>query len=116
MQHLHNHQPIELSLSLKQVLVEEWKIPSDQLPISGGWGYVMEDSIIIHKENHARMHGALSDTIGIEYLIVEKRINAELITLRSKDDIYCDVCRKLIKQETIQSGSRWYDHLRIHFI
>jgi len=111
MQQLYDYQPVTTNLCLKQVLVEQLKMSYEELPISGGWGYTKEDCIIIHKKESSSRSIFSNGIVNLEYLIAEKRIFAELITLRSREEMYCDMSRRVIKQETIKSDGRWYDHL-----
>ena len=60
--------PVQTDLSLKQVLIEDFNLSPEQLPISGGWGYTREDAILFEKPPHGS--GPPVDYVGLEYDIV----------------------------------------------
>ena len=70
------------------------------LPISGGWGYSVEDCVVIDKNDSSVDQNAPFNGIDIEYKFVEKRIYAELILFRKPDDAFSGItwdlkCQKL---------------------
>ena len=82
-----------------------------ELPIRGGWGYSMEDAVIIDKNDPIVSIGIPFDGVSIEYIFVEKRIYCELIVFRPKNDRYSGINWKLIKQELREINDRRYDVL-----
>lgn len=98
-------------LPLRQVLFGDFKSLGGELPIKGGWGYSIEDSIIIDKKDCTVSEILPFDGVGIEYIIVEKRIYEELIIFRGTGDKHSGIKWKLEKQKTLQIEGRIYDHL-----
>jgi hypothetical protein len=95
---------ISTNIPLRQVLSEDFKL---DLPVEGGWGYNREDSIIVKKPT-----GPIPfDLVGLEYVIVEKRIYEELIIFRGKGNGFADIKWDLIKQNIITDNKRRLDHL-----
>ena len=81
------------------------------IPIRGGWGYTIEDSVIIDKNDPIAPKGIPFDGVGLEYIFVEKRIYEELIIFQPEDDRYSGVEWKLLKQELRSFSGRSYDVL-----
>jgi hypothetical protein len=92
---------------LVDVIKEDYKI---DLPIRGGWGYSEEDPIIIDKA--LAEPGLLFDGVGIEYIIVEKRIYSELIVFRQLDDRFGLINWKLISQGHFGKDGLHFDRLK----
>lgn len=61
------------------------------LPISGGWGYSLEDCVIINKDDPSVDQKIPFDGVAIEYIFVEKRIYAELIVFRPLGDKFAQI-------------------------
>jgi len=57
--------------SPRQIIFEDFKI---DLPISGGWGYDIENACVIDKNDSTVIKGIPFDGVGVEYVFVEKRI------------------------------------------
>ncbi len=96
---------------LRKVLAEDFKSLNGELPIKGGWGYNIDDAIIIDKNDEVVDKESLFDGVGIEYIIVEKRLYEELIIFRSNEDKFCDISWKLLKQSILTHDGKNYDHL-----
>ena len=56
------------------------------LPISGGWGYSVDDCVVIDKNDSSVDTSAPFKGVPIEYQFIEKRIYAELIVFNSGAD------------------------------
>ncbi|WP_258105703.1 hypothetical protein [Marinoscillum sp. MHG1-6] len=97
---------IQTNLSLRQVLSEDFQ----EYPIKGGWGYTMEDVIIIDKNDPINT-SQIFRGIQIEKSIVEKRIHEELIIFRPKGDRYMNIDWKMIKQNLYMKDDLVYDEL-----
>ena len=61
------------------------------LPIIGGWGYSLEDCVIIDKNDPSVDQNIPFDGIDIEYRFVEKRIYAELIVFREFGEAFSGI-------------------------
>jgi len=83
----------------------------DELPIRGGWGYTLEDAVIIDKNDPVVPKDQCFSGIGIEKLFVEYRIYEELIISRPENDRYDEIEWKLLKQSLTGSNGRKYDLL-----
>lgn len=101
---------INYDTSLRQVLLEDFKSISSELPIHGGWGYTRDEAIVIDKNDPANTSN-IFDGVGIEYLIVQQRIHEELIIFRPKEDKYLGITWKLRNQEIIRENELVFDHL-----
>jgi hypothetical protein len=94
----------------REVFVEIYKsIP--ELPIRGGWGYSMEDAVIIDKNDPIVFKVLPFNGITIEHIFVEKRIYCELIVYQPKDDRYSGINWKPILQELREINDKHYDVL-----
>ena len=79
----------------RQIIFEDFKI---DLPIKGGWGYTESDAVIIDRNDETVRDRPFFNGVGIEYILVEKRIYEELIVFRRKGDQFCDIKWKLQRQ------------------
>jgi hypothetical protein len=95
--------------SLREVIAVDFK---KDLPLRGGWGYSMDDAIIIDRNDPTVPQGIPFDGIGIEYFVVEKRIYEELIIFRSDGDKFNGIKWNLLKQSLVQHAGKTFDHLR----
>lgn len=94
----------------REIIREDFKSVGD-LPISGGWGYSLNDAVIINKQDTLTLQKNDIDVLSIEKIFVEKRIYEELIVCRSRDDAYSGIKWKILKQELIRHDERAYDLL-----
>lgn len=101
------------NLSLRRVLFEDFKSIGKELPIKGGWGYSLEDAIIIDKNDPIVDQDLPFHGIGIETLIVEKRIYEELIIFRREGDKFSGINWKTEKQELKNIDERYFDILTV---
>ena len=83
-----------------------------ELPITGGWGYSVDDSVVINKNDPALPKGHSVDAPSIEHLFFEKRVYAELIVFRNANDKYSGIKWDLIEQNLEFEGDRKFDCLR----
>lgn len=105
-------QPPRLSSkeSPREILAADFKsLP--ELPIRGGWGYTLDEAVIIDKHDSAAPQGIPFDGVGLEYVFVEKRIYEELIIFRPKDDGYSGIKWNLLRQGLASKNGRTYDVL-----
>ncbi len=103
----------EKEFNLRKILAEDFKSLNGELPIKGGWGYNIEDAIIIDKFDETVDKAIPFDGIALEYLIVEKRIYEELIIFRKKREKFCHIEWKPSKQSLLHREGKNYDHLII---
>ena len=69
--------------SLRELFAKHFKSLGGELPIKGGWGYSKEDAIIIDSNDEVVEKGIPFDGIGLEHIIVKKRLLEELIIIRT---------------------------------
>lgn len=94
-----------------EVLEADFPKLRGQLPISGGWGYRIEDACIIDR-NDSTVNPALPfDRVGIQYVFAQHRIDEELIVIRPRGEWYSGIESKLANQRLTQRDGRHYDHL-----
>ncbi len=84
----------------------------DEFPISGGWGYSMEDAVAIDKDDPIVDKVLPFNGVEIEYIFARYRTYLELITQRDKDDRFSGIELQLITQE-LRNGDngKKYDKL-----
>ncbi len=96
--------------SPREILAADFKSLCE-LPIRGGWGYTLDDAVIIDKNDPAAPQGMPFDGVSLEYVFVEKRICEELIIFRPKGDRYSGIKWNLLRQELTSHNGRSYDVL-----
>ncbi|MBE9549437.1 MAG: hypothetical protein IMF09_08550 [Proteobacteria bacterium] len=82
-----------------EIIAADFKSFKEDLPISGGWGYSEEDTVVIDKNDAVAAKGTPFDVIGTERIFVEKRILEELTLFRPENDRFSNIEWKLAKQE-----------------
>lgn len=97
-------------LTPRKIISEDFPSVGD-MPIMGGWGYSIEDAVIIDKNDPTVEKGMPFDGVGLEYVFVEKRIYEELIIFREQDDRCAGIKWNLLKQETQLNNGKRYDVL-----
>jgi len=97
--------------SPRNILAADFKSLGGELPIHGGWGYSIEDAVIIDKNEPVVPKGQSFYGLEIERIFVEKRICEELIIFRDKHDRYSNIKWYLLKQSLIHRDGRSYDCL-----
>lgn len=103
---------IDTQISLREVCAS-YTLPRAEMPIKGGWGYTKEDAIIIDKNDPVVPKEFPFDGIGLEYEIVERRIDLEFTLLQDEKDRFKDVHWELKKQELIQDQDRIFDKFTV---
>ena len=111
MEEIHVKQ-INTQISLREVCAS-YTIPGEEMPIKGGWGYTKDDAIIIDKNDPVVPKELPFDGIGLEYDILERRIDLEFTLLQDEKDIYKGVHWELDKQEMIQDQDRTFDKITV---
>jgi hypothetical protein len=80
------------------------------LPIRGGWGYDQETACIIEPPADP---GTPFDGVEVEYIFAEHRLYEELMFFSPIELGYEDISCRLLLQELISEGDRYYDVLKI---
>lgn len=102
-------QPISIDVPLKTILAEHFPRDCSNLPISGGWGYTIQDAIVFEQREGAPPWER--DFVGLEYHIAQKIIYEELIIFRPKDARFSGISLSLDSQATEIEDGRKYDCL-----
>jgi len=97
-------------LSPREILANNFKMLGE-IPIQGGWGYTLDDAVIIDKNDPVIPKGIPFDGVGLEYIFVEKRIYEELIIFRPQNDRYSGIRWNMLRQELTSHNDRLYDVL-----
>ena len=106
------HAPkIESAESPREILAADFNSLGGELPIRGGWGYSLEDAVVIDKNDPVVPSGMPFDGVEIEYAFVESRIYEELIIFRPKEERFAGIKWKLLKQSLTHRNGRSYDVL-----
>jgi len=95
--------------SPRQIIFEDFKI---DLPISGGWGYDIENACVIDKNDSTVIKGIPFDGVGVEYVFVEKRIYEEMIIFRAAHEKYAGIRWNQLVQQTQFFDNKHYDVLK----
>jgi hypothetical protein len=99
--------------SPRQIIFEDFKI---DLPISGYWGYSVESSCIIDKNDSTVNQEMPFNGVAIEYFFVEKRIYEEMIIFRGDDEKYSGIRWELVSQELLFKDDKPYDKLTFNVV
>jgi hypothetical protein len=94
----------------REILAADFK-SLGELPIQGGWGYTLDDAVIIDNKDPVAPKGMAFDGVGLEYIFVEKRIYEELIIFRQVNDRYSGIRWNLLRQKLTSHNERSYDVL-----
>ena len=81
------------------------------LPIEGGWGYDIEDAVVINKLHPSVNQEMPFHGVGIEKTFIRHRLFIELIQMRSRDDDFSGIESAIKIQRVIQQNGKSYDHL-----
>ena len=81
------------------------------LPISGGWGYSLEDCVVIDKNDPIVNQSLPFDGTQVEYTFVEKRIYAELVVFRKIGDDFAGIKWEKSMQFLKEVDDKKYDVL-----
>lgn len=98
--------------SSREILAAHFKSLRGELPIQGGWGYTLQDAVVIDKNDHVVPKGIPFNAVQIEYIFVEKRIYEELIIFPPENDRFSGITWKLIEQRLTRDAGRSYNVLR----
>lgn len=100
-----NVKKLNTSMSPRNILTEDF--PKHQWPISGGWGYTMDDAVILELDNEY-------DGVAFEYKFVEYRSYEEAIIFRSREDRLAGFRFKGNRQALVHGkDGKVYDKLEI---
>ncbi len=95
----------------REILLTDFPSLGHDLPIRGGWGYGMEDAVIIDRNDPAAQYYPLFDYVSMEYTFVEKRLYEELIISRERGKGYSGIEWNLERQSLLSDQGREYDEL-----
>jgi len=98
--------------SPREILANDFKSVGE-MPIRGGWGYTLDDAVIIDKNDPVVLKGVPFDGVGLERIFLEKRTYEELIIFRPQDDRYSGINWKLVQQTVTDHNHRTYDVLKV---
>jgi len=101
---------VSLKKSPRDTIADHFKSVGE-LPIRGGWGYTVEDALIIDKNDTIVQKGIPFDGVGLEYIFVEKRIYEELIISCPANDRSSGIRWNLLEQKLTSHNDRQYDML-----
>ncbi len=96
--------------SPREILSADFKSLGGDLPFKGGWGYSLEDAVIIDK-NDSLVPKVPFNGIGYEYIFIEKRIYEELIIFQPENERHSGIKWNLLEQKLINRNDRQYDVL-----
>lgn len=97
--------------NFRKVLIDDFKSLNGYVPIQGGWGYTIDDAIIIDKNDPIVDDGIPFDGVGLEYMLVGKRIYEELIIFQKQGEKYEHISWDLQFQKLLKNDNRQIDHL-----
>jgi hypothetical protein len=83
------------------------------LPISGGWGYSIEDCVTIDKTDPTVDQSLPFDGTKVEQTFIEKRIYAELIVFRQRGDALSGINWKQTSQLMKEIDDRKFDVINL---
>lgn len=106
-----NNGTLKESETVRSVIRDDFKI---DLPIKGGWGYSLEDSVIIDKNDITVNRNMPFDGVSLEYIFVEKRLYEELIIFREKGCQFADIEWELETQSLRKIDNKSYDVLEFN--
>lgn len=104
--------------SPRQILEEDYysKIENSlyggSIPISGGWGYTQETSVIIDKYDPVVNQSMPFSGVEIEYSFIEQRIYEELIIFKPPKYKFHGIRWKQLDQKLLNIDQRLYDYHR----
>lgn len=101
---------INTKLTPRKIISEDFQSVGD-IPIMGGWGYSLDDAVIIDKNDPTVEKDMPFDGVDLEYVFVEKRIYEELIISRANGDTCAGIKWNLLKQQTQLHNGKKYDVL-----
>lgn len=79
-----------------------------ELPIKGGWGYQLEDAVVVERE--------LLPDLPLKTLqntFVERRVIEELILRRPEEQRFAGIRRKVLSRERVNKVGRFFDVLSV---
>lgn len=96
--------------ALRDVIMESFK---EDLPIKGGWGYSIEDAIIIDRDDSTVDKSIPFPGVAIEYNIVDKRLWQELFFFRPLSNRFFGIQWERELQSLMSVGEKRYDFLKV---
>lgn len=97
--------------SLRTALATHFRSLGGELPIAGGWGYGIDDAILIDPDHPAARAMPVIDAIGLEYTIVEKRLYEELIIRQPQATKHSGIRWSLVSQRLRNIDGKHFDQM-----
>ncbi len=94
----------------RKILTADFESGSE-LPIRGGWGYSLDDAVIIDRDDPAAAKGKAFNGISVEYEFVGKRIYEELVILLPEGETHSEIKWELLEQQLFHHDGRPFDRL-----
>lgn len=95
-------------IDARQELLKTYEV---DLPIEGGWGYEIDDAVVINKGHHSVNPRLPFHGVSVERTFVLHRLFVELISMRPREDDYSGIKWKPRSQRLIQKDGKSYDQL-----
>ncbi len=95
----------------RKILLTDFPSMEFDFPIQGGWGYSVDDAVIIDRDDPVAENYPLFDPVSIEYGFVPKRLYEELIISQNKDNRYSGIEWTLKMQSLLSNQGKDYDLL-----
>lgn len=96
--------------SPKQILENDF-LSIYNIPISGGWGYSLNDTIVINKYPDSITEKNFQTGYDLQKVFIKSRIYEELI-ISNKSDKYTKIRWKMIKQKLLPKNERIIDYFK----
>jgi hypothetical protein len=97
--------------SPRELFAAHPEVFGEALPIRGGWGYSIDDAVVIDRDDSTVVSGLRFDGVGVEYAFVDKRNHAELVLSKPAGEMLIEIEKKLLSQKLMSLEGRYYDVL-----
>lgn len=104
-------EPLCTDESPREILANDFQSLNGGIPISGGWGYTIDDACVIERHDPLNDANTPFDGVGIEHIFVEKRIYEEMIIFQPEGQKFSGIGWKLVKQSLHSEHGRHFDKL-----
>ena len=96
--------------SPKQILENDF-LSIYNIPISGGWGYSLNDTIVVNKNPDSITEKNFQTGYDLQKVFIKSRIYEELI-ISNKSDKFTKISWKMTKQKLLPKNERIIDYLK----
>ena len=93
----------------RKIIADHFKSLTEELPISGGWGYSKSDACIIDMHDPSVDPELPFDGVGLEYVFVEKRIYEEMIIFQPDGKKFSGIQWDLQEQQLIKENDKVFN-------